>query len=223
MNNKTSFKVPVEIEEKLWTRYLPETTYKMLALIGQLQEKNIVGKRATDRLLNSHIKAEGNIPKVVEEKKSILKKIGFEYPETREDDLKLLLEYKLIEKDTNDKDEEIYKFSEDIKGPVEVLNLDEEEKETLENIEYEMNHEQALNMVLTLILNNSGKLTCSVDHITKTTRVKLTEVKDVLDYLVNTEGSVKIIADKKIQKLKKQDKVYITLNEEVFNKKRLVV
>ena len=223
MNNEKKVQIPEEIGQQLWTRYLPETTYKMLALIGYLEDNNIVGDKAKDILLKSDIQAENNIEKVIEEKKEILEKLGFKYPETREEDLNLLLEFKLVEKSKNDNDEEVYKFNEDIKSPVEILDIDEEEKEVLENIKFEMNHEQGLNMILTLILNNNGKLTCSVDHITQLTRVKLTQVKEVLDYLANTEGSIKVVADKKIDKLKKQDKIYITLNEEVFNEKRFVV
>ena len=223
MNNEKKVQIPEEIGQQLWTRYLPETTYKMLALIGYLEDNNIVGDKAKDILLKSDIQAENNIEKVIEEKKEILEKLGFKYPETREEDLNLLLEFKLVEKSKNDNDEEVYKFNEDIKSPVEILDIDEEEKKVLENIKFEMNHEQGLNMILTLILNNNGKLTCSVDHITQLTRVKLTQVKEVLDYLANTEGSIKVVADKKIDKLKKQDKIYITLNEEVFNEKRFVV
>lgn len=223
MDNEKTVEIPKEIGEQLWTRYLPETTYKMLALIGYLEENKIAGDQAEDILLKSDIKAENNIDKVIEEKKDILTKLGFKYPETRQEDLDLLFEFKLIEKDKNENDEEVYKFNPDIKSPVEVLDIDQEEKEVLENIKFEMNHEQGLNMILTLILNNNGKLTCSLDHIIKTTRVKLTDVKEVLDYLANNEGSIKVIADKKINKLKKQDKIYVTLNEEVFNEKRFVV
>ena len=223
MNNENTVQIPEQIGQQLWTRYLPETTYKMLALIGYLEENNIVGEQASEILLGSNIEVENNIEQVIEEKKEILGKLGFKYPETREEDLNLLLEFKLVEKSKNDNDEEVYKFNEDIKSPVEILDIDEEEKEVLENIKFEMNHEQGLNMILTLILNNNGKLTCSVDHITQLTRVKLTQVKEVLDYLANTEGSIKVVADKKIDKLKKQDKIYITLNEEVFNEKRFVV
>lgn len=221
-NEKTA-EIPKEIGEQLWTRYLPETTYKMLALIGYLEENKIAGEQAEDILLKSDIKAENNIDKVIEEKKDILSKLGFKYPETRQEDLDLLFEFKLIEKDKNENEEYVYKFSSEIKSPVEVLDIDQEERDVLENIKFEMNHEQGLNMILTLILNNNGKLTCSIDHIIKTTRVKLTDVKEVLDYLANNEGSIKVVADKKISKLKKQDKIYVTLNEEVFNEKRFVV
>lgn len=223
MENENTVKIPEEIVSQLWTRYLPETTYKMLALVSYLDENNIVGEQAKEILLGSNIEVENNIEQVIEEKKEILSKLGYSYPETREDDLKLLLDFKLVEVKKNEDDEEIYVFNEDIKSPVEVLNIDEEEKKVLENIRFEMHHEQGLNMMLTLILNNNGKLTCSIDHIIKTTRVKLTEVKEILDYLVNIEGSINVTSDKPIKKLKKQDKIYITLNEKVFNEKRFVV
>lgn len=223
MSEENNIAIPAEIGNQLWTRYLPETTYKTLALVGYVQQHNISGTQAKEILLNSNIEVENNVPQIIEEKKNILAKLGFEYPQKREDDIKLLLGFKLIEKSTNDNGEETYKYNENIKSPAEVLDIDQEEINVLENIKFEMSHEQALNMILTLILNNHGKLTCPVDHIINTTRVKLTEVKEVLDYLVNNEGSIKITADKKIDKLKKQDKIYITLNEEVFNKKRFVV
>lgn len=223
MSEENKIEIPSEIGSQLWTRYLPETTYKTLALVGYIQEHNVVGEQAKEILFNSNIEVENNVPQIIEEKKSILSKLGFEYPENREDDVNLLLEFKLIEKNVGDIGGETYKYSDDIKSPAEVLDIDQEEKEVLENIKFEMNHEQALNMILTLILNNNGKLTCPLEHIITTTRTKLTEVKEVLDYLVNNEGSVNITADKKIEKLKKQDKVYISLNEEVFNKKRFIV
>lgn len=223
MSQENNISIPAEIGNQLWTRYLPETTYKTLALVGYIQEHNIVGEQAKEILFNSNIEVENNVPQIIEEKKNILTKLGFKYPETREDDINLLLEFKLIEKHQGDIGAETYKYNENIKSPAETLDIDEEEKKVLENIKFEMNHEQALNMILTLILNNNGKLTCPLEHIITTTRVKLTEVKEVLDYLVNDEGSVKITSDKKINKLKKQDKVYITLNEEVFNQKRFIV
>ena len=222
-NNETQVSIPNEISEKLWTRYLPETTYKTLALVGYLEQNNITGEQAKEVLLNSNIEVENNIPQVIEEKKEILSKLGYGYPKTREDDLNLLINFKLIEKNVSENGEEVYKYNTPIESPSEVLDIDEEEKKILENIRFEMNHEQGLNMILTLLLNNNGTLTCPVDHIINTTRVKLTQVKEVLDYLANTEGSINVIAEKKIDKLKKQDKIYITLNEEVFNKKRFVV
>ena len=131
MNNERSVQIPEEIGQQLWTRYLPETTYKMLALIGYLEDNNIVGDKAKDILLKSDIQAENNIEKVIEEKKEILEKLGFKYPETREEDLNLLLEFKLVEKSKNDKDEEVYKFNEDIKSPVErEVYVDRVSKET---------------------------------------------------------------------------------------------
>lgn len=223
MDNENTVKILDQVVEKLWTRYLPETTYKMLSLIGYLEENNIVGEKATKTLLDSSIEVENNIPKVIEEKKHVLSKLGFEYPESRKDDLNLLFDFQLIEKKKNDDNEEVYSYKIPVKGPVEVLKLNEEEINILENIKFEMNHEQAFNMILTLILNNNGTITCSLDHMIKTTRVKLTEVKEVLGYLVNDEKSINIIADKPINKLKKQDKIYITLNQEVFSKKRLIV
>lgn len=223
MENQNTLKVLDQVVDKLWTRYLPETTYKMLSVIGYLEDNNVVGDEATKLLLDSDIEVENNIPKIIEEKKHVLSKLGFEYPESREDDLKLLFDFELIEKKKNKDNQEVYSYKTPIKNPSEILKLDKEEIETLENIKFEMNHEQAFNMILTLILNNNGKITCSLDHLIKTTRVKLTEAKQVLEYLVNSEKSINVIADKPISKLKKQDKIYITLNQEVFNKKRLIV
>lgn len=223
MENQNTLKVLDQIVDKLWTRYLPETTYKMLSVIGYLEDNNVVGDESTKLLLDSDIEVENNIPKIIEEKKHVLSKLGFEYPESREDDLKLLFDFELIEKKKNKDNQEVYSYKTPIKNPSEILKLDKQEIETLENIKFEMNHEQAFNMILTLILNNNGKITCSLDHLIKTTRVKLTEAKQVLEYLVNSEKSINVIADKPISKLKKQDKIYITLNQEVFNKKRLIV
>ena len=215
MSEQNSIKVPGEISEYFWTRYLPETTYKVYMLIAYLNKKKAI--------LDAQIEIENNIPRVIQEKKDILNKLGFKYPENRQEDIDLLLKYNLIEMSKDEDGEDIYVHVYPIKRPQEVLDIDKEELKTLENIKFELEHEQALNMLFTLILNNNGKLTCSVDHIIKTTKVKLTEVKEVMNYLLNEEGSIKVIANKDIKKLKKDDKVYITLDEEVFNQKRFMI
>ncbi|AFS77253.1 hypothetical protein Curi_c01730 [Gottschalkia acidurici 9a] len=195
MSEENNIKVPGEISEYLWTRYLPETTYKVYALIAYLNKKRAI--------LDAQIEIENNIPRVIQEKKDILNKLGFKYPENRQEDIDLLLKYNLIEMSKDEDGEDIYVHVYPIKRPQEVLNIDEEELKTLDNIKFEIKHEQALNMLFTLILNNNGKLTCSVDHITKTTKVKLTEVKEVMNYLLSEEGSIKVTGNKDIKKLKK--------------------
>lgn len=223
MSNENTIDLPQEVGSYLWTRYLPETTYKMMALVGLLDKNNIVGEKAIETLLNANIEEENNVPQIIKEKKQVLSKLGLKYPQNRQDDLDLLLKFKLVEESETESGEKVYKYANPIMKPQEVLNLDEEEIQTLENIKFEIENEQGLNMILTLILNNNGKLSCSLDHIINTTRVKLTEVKSVLNYLANMEGSINVTGDKPVMKLKKNDKIYISLNEEVFNKKRFIV
>ena len=223
MSNKNTINLPEEIGNYLWTRYLPETTYKMMALVSLLQENNVVGEKAIETLLNANIEQENNVPQIIEEKKQVLSKLGFRYPENREEDLDLLTKFKLVEEGKTDSGETVYKIANPIMKPQDVLNLDDDELQTIENIKFEIKNEQGLNMVLTLILNNNGSLNCSVGHIINTTRTKLTEVRDILNYLANVEKSINIIGNKSIVKLKKNDKIYINLNEDIFNKKRLIV
>ncbi|KNF09753.1 hypothetical protein CLPU_2c02050 [Gottschalkia purinilytica] len=223
MDDQKSVTIPIEINDYLWTRYMPETTYKVYILIGYLNEQNIVGEEATKTILDADIEEKNTIDKVLEQKKEVLGKLGLKYPENRQDDLDLLVNFKLINIDKDDEGNTVYKYNIPVERPEEVLELDEEELKVLEDIKFELKHESALNMILTLIINNNNNLLCSVDHISKTTRVKIAEIREVMDYLVNKEGSIKIKSDKPISKLKKNDKIYISVNEEVFEKKRLVL
>lgn len=222
MENKNTIKLPREINDYLWTRYLPETSYKMYLLIGYLMEKKIKGDEATKAILGANIKIENNISRIIEEKKRVLEKLGFKYPENRKEDLELLLNYKLI-KIGKDKDGNlVYVFNIPVPKPEDVLVLDEEEKQTIENIKFELINQNAINMIITLLLNNRGNIMCSVEHIQNNTKVKIADIRKVLDYLVE-EGSISVKVNKDIEKLKKSDKLYIKINKEIFEQKRFIL
>lgn len=222
MNKKGTIQLPREIQEYVWMRYLPETTYKMYLLIGYLMTENIKGQQATKQLLGAKLTEDNKMVQVIEEKKKLLNKLGFEYPENRQDDLKLLLDFKLIKLAKDNEDNIVYLYNFPVPKPQDVLKLDEEEVETLEKIKFEIQYQNAFNMILTLLINNNGNLMATVDHIQKTTKVKLTDIKLVLKYLVE-EGSISIKTQKDMDKLKKADKIFIKINKDVFEKKRLVL
>lgn len=222
MESKKTINIPKEIGEYLWTRYLPETTYKMYLMVGYLMEEKIKGDKATKTLLSLDLKIENNIPKIIEEKKKVLDKLGFKYPENRKEDLELLLNFKLIKIIKDDKGEVGYVYNLPVPKPTEVLALDEEEKETLENIKFELQHQEAMNMIITLLLNNNGNLWATVEHIQNTTRVKIADIRKVLDFLVK-EGSIAVSCNKEIDKLKKKDNININIIEDVFKEKRVVL
>lgn len=222
MNKKGTIQLPREIRDYMWIRYMPETTYKMYLLIGYLMTEKIKGKEATTKLLAAQLTADNKMPQVIEEKKRLLNKLGFNYPENRQDDLKLLLDFQLIKIGKDNEDNLVYVYNFPVPKPEDVLNLDEEEIRAVENIKFELNHQNAFNMILTLLINNNGNLMATVDHIQKTTKVKLTDMKLVLKYLIK-EGSISIKSQKEIDKLKKADKIFIQINEDVFEKKRLVL
>ncbi|WP_432662563.1 DUF6042 family protein [Wukongibacter baidiensis] len=222
MNKKGTIQLPREIHEYMWVRYMPETTYKMYLLIGYLMTEKIKGKEATTKLLGAKLTEDNKMPQVIEEKKRLLNKLGFKYPENRQDDLKLLSDFKLIKIGKDSEDDIVYVYNIPVPKPEEVLNLDEEEIKAVENIKFEIKHQNAFNMILTLLINNNGNLMATVDHIQKTTKVKLTDMKLVLKYLVD-EGSISIKTQKDMDKLKKADKIFIKINEDVFEKKRLVL
>lgn len=216
--------IPKQIGEYLWTRYLPESTYKTFVLIGYLDRDDIKVSDYRKELMESNLGESGTLDRVAEEKKKVLASLGLSYPEKREDDIELLKRFGLIE-EVDFEGEKRYKFSTDIKRPEEVLELSKEEKAALENIKFEMAHDNAINMVLSLVLTNGKILDCTVDHIINMTRVKIADIRTVLDFLVNNEGSLnlQIQGGKSISKLKKSDRVRITVNDDVFNEKRFVL
>ncbi|SHJ57353.1 DUF6042 family protein [Paramaledivibacter caminithermalis] len=222
MEKKGTIHMPKEIHEYLWLRYLPETTYKMYIMIGYLQTEKIRGDEATKKLLGANLKEENAIPKVIEEKKRLLKSLGFKYPENRQDDLKLLLDFNLIKIGKDKEDNVVYVYNIPVPKPQDILKLNEEELQTLENIKFEIKYQNAFNMILTLLINNNGNLMSTLEHIQTTTKVKLTDIKLVLEYLVK-EGSISVRTQKDISKLKKADKIFIKINEDVFEEKRLVL
>lgn len=222
MNNRKKIKMPKEVHEYLWTRYLPETTYKMYIMIGYLQTENIKGEKATRTLLNANLKDENSAFQVIEEKKRILNKLGYKYPTNRKEDLKLLIDFKLIKIGKDKDDNIVYVYNLPVLRPQEVLDIDDEEIKNLENIKFELKHQEDINMFLTLLINNNGNLMSSVSYIIDTINSKITDIRDILRYLAD-EGSINITSDKNISKLKKSDKVYIKINREIFEEKRFVL
>ncbi len=209
-----------KLNEYFWTRYIPDSTYKTYAFIDFLNQMEEEQDYKRD-LMEVNLGGDESISKVVDEKKRILNKLGFEYPENREEDIKLLEAFKLIEKD--DSENTGYRLVEDIKRPEEVIELDEEEVEALNMIKFEINNASAINGLLSLVLTNGGKLDCPVDHITNMTKVKISDIRTVINFLVNEEGSLIYSGSKKVDKLKKQDRVILEINEPVFSEKRLVM
>ena len=212
--------IPRQIGDYLWTRYLPESTYKAYVLIGYLNNRELSDEDYRDELMNVGLGEDKTLDKVVVEKKKVLEKLGINYPESRAEDIALLEQFGLVEAaDGGEK----YKYVEDIKRPEEVLDLDEEEKSALEDIKFEVKHDRAINMILSLVLTNGKLLDCTVEHITNMTKVKIADIRTVLDFLVNKEKSLSIQSSKDISKLKKGDRVRITVNDEVFNEKRFIL
>ncbi len=222
MQNKGQIKMPREVHEYLWTRYLPETTFKLYVMVGYLQTKNVTGGAATSLLLKANLPVENTNPAIIEEKKRILSNLGFKYPENRREDLELLLEFKLVNLVRDREGNLRYIYNVPVPRPEDVLDIDEEEKKTLENVKFEIAHQNAFNMLLTMVLNNNGSLMSTVGHIENTTKVKISEIRSVLAFL-EEEGSIKVSAHKDLNSLKKADKVHVTINREVFEQKRFVI
>lgn len=222
MNKNGTIQMPRELYDYMWLRYLPETTYKIYIMIGYLMKEKIKGEEATKKILGANLNIENNIPQVIEEKKQLLRELGFKYPENRQEDLKLLLDFNLIKIGKDKEGNLVYVYNIPVPKPQDVLKLSEEEIKTLENIKFEIKHENAFNMILALLINNNGNLMSTVEHIQNTTKIKLTDIKLVLKYLVE-EGSISIKAQKDIDKLKKADKIFVKINKDVFDKKRIIV
>jgi uncharacterized protein (DUF1499 family) len=214
--------IPKQIGEYLWVRYLPESTYKTYVLIGYLNSININPKDYESELMKAELGEDKTIDKVVEEKKKVLEKLNIKYPENRKEDIELLKQFELI-KEVKEGDSLTYKHSEEIKKPEEVLTLDDEEKAALKDIKFEVKHDKAINMLLSLVLTNGKVLDCTVEHIINMTKVKIADIRTVLEFLVNKEKSLNLQSSKDIAKLKKSDRVRITVNDDVFNEKRFIV
>ncbi len=210
------------MQEYMWFRYLPETTYKTYIMIGYLQNEDLSGEEASKKLLTTHFDVEHELGMMKEEKEKVLENLGYKYPTNRLEDLNLLLSYNLIKVVKDEKDNLVYLYNIPVPRPEEVLPLDEKEKQALKNIQFEMKHHSAFNGILTLILNSNGNLTTTLDHIHNTTKIRHSDIKEILDYLVK-EGSLIIKGDKPVEELRKSDKVYIQINKEVFEEKRFVL
>ncbi|CAH2215091.1 DUF6042 family protein [Tepidibacter aestuarii] len=222
MENRVKINVPEELQKYMWFRYMPLSTYKTYLVVGATKSQQLKGLEATQKILNTNLEGGEEHPQVVEDKKNILKKIGFKYPETRQDDLDLLLKYKLVELKKDEDGSMYYEYTKPVPRPEDVLNLDDEEKQILQNIKLEVKHQGDLNQILTLLINSNGNMLTTLDHIHNTTKVKHADIKTVLEYLVN-EGSVKVKSDKDMKDLRKNDKIYVSIDKEVFEKKRFVI
>lgn len=228
MDKKIEVQIPKEIFEFFWTRYIPETTYKVFVTLGHINGKYINKNTLSSILSKINSPEEYDFEKVsaekkriMEEKKRVIKKLGFKYPANFMDDLELLLNYKLI-RVQKQKDKIAYAFSTNIPEPKEVLPMDKEELGILENIKFEMCYQNAINVLLAQLIDKNGNLNNTLGDIQRMTKLKLIEIKKVLEYLKD-EGSITIDTIKEISKLKKEDKIHININKEIFEQKRLVI
>lgn len=213
--------LPENIGKYLWTRYIPNMTYKTYAFIAYLNQNDNTQEDLKDHLLKAEFGEDDTLPQIIEEKKKVLQKIGFKYPENRKEEIELLEKFGLISKDANEKSG--YKIIEDIKRPEEVLDMDEEEKKSLQNIKFEVENSRDISGVLSLILTNGKRLDCSVSHITNMTGVKISQIRKILDFLVNDENSLIYKGSKDLLKLKKDDRIILDVNEPIFSEKRFVI
>ncbi|WP_099190566.1 DUF6042 family protein [Tepidibacter mesophilus] len=210
------------MQEYMWFRYLPETTYKTYIMIGRLQNEDLRGEEASKELLTKQFDIEHEVGPLKVEKVKVLEKLGHKYPTNRLEDLELLLSYKLVKVVKDENESLVYLYNLPMPKPEEVLNLDEEEKQILNNIKFEIKYQNEFNNILTLLINSNGNLLTTLDNIKNITKVKHSDIKEVLNYLVE-EGSIKIKADKDVKQLRKNDKVYISINKEIFEQKRFVI
>ncbi|WFD10520.1 DUF6042 family protein [Tepidibacter hydrothermalis] len=223
MDNRVKINVPEELQEYMWFRYMPLSTYKTYLVVGATNSQQLKGLEATQNILNTNLEGgQEEHPQVIEDKKNILNKLGFEYPKTRQDDLDLLLKYKLVDLKKDEDGIMYYEYTKPVPKPEDVLNLDDGEKQILQNIKFEVKHQEDLNQILTLLINSNGNILTTLDHIHTMTKVNHADIKTVLEYLVN-EGSIKVKTDKDVKDLRKSDKVYVSIIKEVFEKKRFVI
>lgn len=214
-----NIQLPRELNDYLWVRYMPTSTVFTYAMISLANQKELKGKEALD-FLESNVKpkrAEHPVMKV--EKMKALVKIGKKYPQNIEDDLKLLEDYQLIEIDRN---EGTYKYKMPIQKPEDLFEYDEEEREMVETLRFELKHQEKMNLFLTLIVNSNGLVQGPVKHVLNTTGMKINDFREIAEFLIK-EGSIEMKSKKEISKLKKDDNVKIKMVEDVFNAKRVVV
>lgn len=210
------------MQDYIWFRYLPETTYKTYIMIGKLQTDDIVGEEASKQLLTTHFDVEHELGPMKIEKEKTLERLGYKYPTNRLEDLNLLLNYKLVNVVKDENENLVYLYNLPIPRPEEVLNLNEEEIQNLNNIRFEFKHHHDINAILTFVINSNSRLTTTLEHIYNTVKVNHSDIKLVLDFLAK-EGSINVTADKTIDKLRKEDKVYISINKEIFEEKRFII
>lgn len=214
-----NIQLPKELNDYLWVRYMPTSTLFTYAMISLLDQKQLKGEEAVKFLDENVMPRRQEHPVMKVEKMKALVKLGKKYPMTIEDDIKLLEDYQLINVDRN---EGVYSYKNPIQRPEELFEYDEEEKATVETLKFELKYQDQMNMFLTFLLNNNGKIQAPVKHIIGTTRMKVNDLRAVVGFLME-EGSVEFSAKKTIDKIKKDDSVKINIVEEVFNAKRVVI
>jgi len=214
--------IPAILYSKLWTKYLPQTTLQMYGLILHLTKEKIYGEEAMDLITNFKIKQNKIDPRIISQKKESLKAINKVYPKNKQEDLELLLDFKLI-KVGQVKDKKAIVVNNQIKSPEEILDLPKEEIAELESIRFEMKYQKDISGLIDYLLRNNNTVMTTVKNILDTTGTKIANFRLVLDFLSNKEKSLVYKSDKKILNLKKNDKVSIDINKEVFNKKRMIM
>ena len=217
MSQKSNIQIPEEINSYLWRRYLPDSTLNSYMALRFLDENTIKSQNLEQVYMEIDIPFIEESIIFKEEKTKILSKLGLKYPKNKLDDLNILIGFKLINK-TNDN-----LFIENpIPKPEEVLILSDDELEILHDMKFEIENQDSFNKIIGFLMLNNNVISCSVNHIENITKVKVSTIRKVLAFLEN-EGSITIQTSKPLESIKKADKLYIKINKDVFNQKRIVI
>lgn len=230
---KQNVKEPIpilgELQKNWWLRYTPEKVLFAYRLIWDLANADIRGEKATKLLHEAKIDESAmennqkeSVEKIEKSKKELIERLGYHYPETRQEEVDLLLTYGLIQIYKDENDQDVYDIVWPVPNATAVLKLDNQEKKDLRMMMQEMKIQKGIEAILDRALEHDGVLRATLDEISKTYDVSLVELKDALKYL-QKEGSIKIKNMKSIDLIRKKEKLYLTVNFEVLNQKRVIL
>ena len=55
MDNRVKINIPKELQEYMWFRYMPLSTYKTYIVVGATNSQNLKGLEATQKILNTNL------------------------------------------------------------------------------------------------------------------------------------------------------------------------
>lgn len=230
IENKAEIKVFDEFIKNLWLRYVPEKALFAYRVIVDISNAGLKGEKAEEIIMNAAVnevqqdaEQKAVALKLEEERKKLIQRLGYKYPESRKEEIELLLKFGLIQKYTDEANASVYDIVWPIPHPTAVIEMDMEERQELRRMSIEYKLQNSINAILNEALEaEDGILRTTLEQLQTDYEVPFGELKEALKFL-QEEGSIEVKNNRKINMMRKKDKLYLVLNKEVLNQKRILI